>query len=562
MGGGYGLRENREINGMKFFESEPVAGMRCPPDLQREDYLPWSRGRGVDVWAMFVAAINGDLETISRLVSRDRALAACEYQYFTPLHFAAREGQLAVVQFLLDCGVNPLYGFGDMPVRMARERGHSAVGDYLEGFLAERYGIVPAGVGLAAAIRDGDLEWVRAAITREPALVHAADERGNRPIHWAALTRELGLIDWLLERGADIEAVRPDGAKAIDLTNGDYHYRSWYRDLPSTALRKHEVVVGFLLARGAYCSISVAAKIGWYQRVLELLDADARLANRLPSYVTYYNGLPLRNAAAAGHMEIVNLLLERGAHVNEPEPGIAPFGGALHSAIGGKHWGIAKLLLEHGADPVATVESSGDILHMARHVGAPAEVISLIESYIVQSGRSRDLDVVAYEGDGSLLSSLLSLDPQAPVDHYLGRLIGEDFRPQLELILSCQPDILRRQTMLSAAWWDGSTFKSAEQARWLLEQGLDPRLGNWLGITMLHRCAAKGLMDIAAVLLEFGASIDAIDAEWSSTPMGWAARHGRLETMEWLAEQGADPMLPADRPWAWPAEWVRKRQAV
>jgi ankyrin repeat protein len=95
--------------------------------------------------------------------------------------------------------------------------------------------------------------------------------------------------------------------------------------------------------------------------------------------------------------------------------------------------------------------------------------------------------------------------------------------------------------MLSAAWWDGSTFKSAEQARWLLEQGLDPRLGNWLGITMLHRCAAKGLTDIAAVLVEFGASIDAIDAEWSSTPLGWAARYGRLEMMEWLVARGADP---------------------
>lgn len=542
---------------------EYVAGMRCPPDLQTEDYKPWSRGRGVDVWAMFAAAATGDLATVEALVARDPALASCEYQYFTPLHFAVREGQLAVVQYLLGCpGVNALHGFGDMPVKMARDRGYTELGDFLEGFLAERYGIVPAGVGLAAAIKDGDLELVKEMITRAPALVHAADERGNRPIHWAALTRELRLIDFLLERGADIGAARPDGARAIDLTGGDYWYRNWYRDLPPTALRKHEVMIGYLIARGAYCDISVAAKIGWYERVKALLDVDPGLANRLPDYITYYSGLPLRNAAAAGHMEVVKLLLDRGASVNEPEPGIAPFGGALHSAIGGRHYEIARLLLERGADPVAMVESSGDILSMARHTGAPPDVLAMIESNIASAGRPRDPDIVAYEADADLLAASLEQDSQVSVEHYLGRSISEDFRPQLEMILRYQPDILRKQTMLSAAWWDGGTFQTPEQARWLMEQGLDPRLSNWLGITMLHRCAAKGLTAVAAVLLEFGALLDAVDAEWSSTPMGWAARHGRLEMMEWLAARGADPLLPADKPWARPAEWVRRRRAV
>jgi ankyrin repeat protein len=269
-----------------------------------------------------------------------------------------------------------------------------------------------------------------------------------------------------------------------------------------------------------------------------LLDADAGLVNRLPEYVTYYNGLPLRNAAAAGHMEVVKLLLERGANVNEPEPGIAPFGGALHSAVGGRHWAIAKLLLERGSDPVATVESSGDVLHMARVAGASPEVLEMIESAIVACGRSRDKDVVAYEADVTVLTGLLAVNPSAPVEHYLGRLIGEDLRQQLEMILRYQPDIFRRQTMLSAAWWDGSTFKSAEQARWILEQGFDPRLSNWLGITMLHRCAAKGLIDVAGVLLEYGAEIDAVDAEWRETPLGWAVRHGRGEMVEWLKARG------------------------
>ncbi len=513
------------------------AGMSIPPALQTTDYLPWSRGRGVDVWEMFVAAMNGDLPAIERLVARDPGLVSCEYEYLTPLHFALRENQLSVVKYLLDKGVNPLYGFGDLPVKLVRDRGYSLLGDFLEEWLAARYGIVPEGEDIAAAIRGFDVILVRSLIVERPELVHAADKRGNRPLHWAALTRQIELIDLLLAHGAHIGAMRPDGAKPLDLTNGDYHYRNWYRDLPLTALRKHEVVAGYLMAKGAYCDISVAAKIGYYQRVKELVDQYGELVNMLPDYVTYYNGLALRNAASAGHMEIVKLLLERGANVNEAEPGIAPYGGALHSAIGGGHWAIAKLLLEHGADPTAMVESSGDILSMARHVGALPEVIGMIEAAIVSSGKERSVDIVSYEADLDVLSSVLARDSSAPVEHYLGRLIGEDLRPQLEVILAHQPDVFRRQTMLSSAWWDGSGFKTAEQARWVMERGLDARLRNWLGITMLHRCAAKGLIEVAEVLLEFGADIHAVETEWVETPLGWAVRHGQTQMAEWLRER-------------------------
>jgi ankyrin repeat protein len=314
------------------------------------------------------------------------------------------------------------------------------------------------------------------------------------------------------------------------------------------------VVLGWLIGKGAYCDISVAAKVGWYDRVKELLDADPGLANRLPDHVGYYSGLPLRNAAANGYPEVVKLLLSRGANPNEPEPGIAPFGAALHSAVGKRHFEIAKLLLEHGADANAMVESSGDVLHMAKVAQCPPEMIRLIEQHVTK----RDPDIVAYEADPSILEEILTADPAAPVEHYLSKLISDDLRPLLQLILRHQPEILRRQTMLSAAWWDSATFASADQARWLLEQGLNPRLANWVGITMLHRCAAKGKTDIAEVLLEFGADIDAVDAEWSSTPLGWAVRHGQKEMVRFLVGRGADVSVPVDRHWAQPVEWARR----
>ncbi len=526
-----------------------------PESLKTEAYQIWSGGRGTDVWAMIYAAATGHLDTIKALVAREPALVNCQYQYFHPIRFAVRENQRAVVDYLLEQGANPADEAGESLVTTARDRGYHELLAFLESLLESRYHIVAGGEAIATAIKAGNGEQLRALLEEDPALLHAADERGNQPIHWAALTRQVDLIDYLLSRGADINAMRPDGARPLDLTNGDYHYRSWYRDLPATALRKHEVLVGWLIARGAYCDISVAAKIGWLERVRELLDADPGLVNRIPAYDGYYSGLPLRCAAGAGHIEVVKLLLERGANPNEPEPGIAPLGGALHTAIGGKHYEVVKLLLEHGANPNAPVESSGNCASMAKHVGASKELISLLASY----GGVMGVELTCYSGEVETLAAMLHANPKLRMDEGVSWLISEGHRQCMELLLRHQPGILKDGVLPGAAWWASASPKDPEYARWLITQGLDINRGNWLGITLLHRCAGKANMEMAAVCIEQGADINAVEGLYSSTPLGWAAREGKKEMVEWLLDKGADPALPKEEPWAQPMAWAQRR---
>lgn len=530
-----------------------------PESLRSQEYQPWSRGRGIDVWAMICAAITGDLETIKTLVEGNPDLINCEYEYFTPIHFAVRENQRQVVDFLLQKGVSPFYESGESLVSIAGMRGYTELTDLLESLLRTRYHIIPEGNLIAAAIKTFNMAEVQAIIESQPERVHAADERGNQPIHWAVLTRQINIIDYLLQKGADIHATRPDGAKPIDLTNGDYHYRSWYRDLPPTGLKKHEVLIGYLMARSANCDISIAAKIGYYDRVLELLDQDPALVNRIPGYDGYYSGLPLRCASAAGHIEIVKLLLERGANVNEPEPGIAPFGGALHAAIGGKHFDIVKLLLERGANSDAEVESSGDCLFMAKWVGAPKEIVDLVASY---SHKASIPDEINQEENLQALSQKLEANSELPIDQLMDDFISGEKRLHIDLVLRYQPDALSRKQFDPKAWWDAGTMKSPEYAKWLFERGLSPNRRNWLGITLLHRCAAKGDIEMAATCLDFGADINALETEWSSSPLGWAAREGKTQMVEWLLGKEADVQLPKDEPWAVPLAWaVRKGHA-
>ncbi|MGD0771908.1 MAG: ankyrin repeat domain-containing protein [Candidatus Solibacter sp.] len=302
-----------------------------PEELRKNEPLIWSTGTGAEVWEMFCAAIGGDVASLARLLDKNPALVRGQHGYLRPLYFAVRENRIGAAALLLERGANPMAFSGghDGLLEIARDRGYAEMQKLLEDTLARVYGVLPQANAIAAAIRERDLDTLRTLLDASPELLHAGDERGNQPIHWAVMTRQIDAIDELLARGANIDARRVDGARPIQLTNGDYHYRGW-QHVPKDTTATPREVLAHLRARGANCDICTAAYIGDLERVGELVDQDRGLANRPSDYVTYYacSGTPLRNAAAGGHMEIVKLLLERGADPNLGEEGIAPRGHA------------------------------------------------------------------------------------------------------------------------------------------------------------------------------------------------------------------------------------------
>ena len=87
---------------------------------------------------------------------------------------------------------------------------------------------------------------------------------------------------------------------------------------------------------------------------------------------------------------------------------------------------------------------------------------------------------------------------------------------------------------------------------------MDPYHMNWHRFTLLHHMAAEGAVAKARLLLDHGASIDAIDDEYRSTPLGVAARRGQRATVELLLERGADPGA-GGAPWATPLAWAHSK---
>lgn len=519
-----------------------------PDALKTQDTLFWSPGTGVDVWEMFCAAISGDLETIKRLLAKDPSLARSHYEYRTPLSFAVRENQLEVAAYLIEHGAT--FAFGNL-LEMARDRGYTEMEKLLQAALGGARELTPKGEAIAAAIRDRDLARVRDLLDAEPTLVHARDERTNQPIHWAVMTRQLDMIDELLARGADINAQRGGGARPIQLTNGDYHFRGW-RDVPRDWPTTPADVRAHLRIRGAYVDICTACFMGDLDRVRELLKEDPSLANRPSDYVTYYasSGTPLRNAAGAGHIDIVKLLLASGADPNLPEEHIAPRGHALHSAVCNGHIEIVKLLLEYGAYPNVEVESSADTLSAALgSCGYSTERNQPMVELLCSYGAARSVHLLAYCNDVETAAAVFAANPSLADDtEALGNAVQHE--AFLRLMLRYQPDLPKRRSVGG---------KTREITELLFKHGMDPNMPNWMGITPLHHFAESGNVENTAVFIEHGADLNARDGELHSTPLGWAARCGKTRIVEFLLRRGAKVAEPADLPWATPLQWAIRR---
>lgn len=533
--------------------------MYQPEELKTKRRLKWSSGTGTDVWALFCGCIAGDVEAVEELLVKDPSLARCHYQYRKPLYFAVRENRVEVAALLLERDPDPFgLAVNDSLLEIARDRGYRELERLLESTLARRFGASMRGEPAAAAIRGHDLGALCALLDATPDLLHAGDSRSNQPIHWAVMTRQPEFVDELLRRGADINARRSDGARPIHLTQGDYHFRGW-RDVPEDWPVRPEVVYRHLVARGANVDLGMACATGDLGRVRELLDQDPSLVNRVSDYAGYYVGCgaPIKNAAAGGHIEIVRLLLERGADPNLPEEGIAPDGHALHAAVVRGHIEIVRLLLKHGAHPNVEIESSADTLSAALgSAGYATRTNSEMVELLCSHGAARAVHLLAYSGDIVTAAAVFAANPGLADDpDALVNAASEGKEAFVRLMLRYQPDLPRRMTF--PAWAVGAKTRGINEL--LFEHGMNPGAANWLGITPLHEFARQGDLEKAALFLDRGADLEARDDDLCSRPLGWAAKFGQRPMVEWLIQRGAKPNSPDDPPWATPLAWATRR---
>ena len=123
-------------------------------------------------------------------------------------------------------------------------------------------------------------------------------------------------------------------------------------ELLEALYRGDEARVAALLAADPELDVFEAAAFGWTNRLQELLERDAALANAFGD-----DGFqPLGLACFFGHVDAARLLLERGADPNTLARNERIRTAALHAAAASQagepvRYELCELLLSHGADP-------------------------------------------------------------------------------------------------------------------------------------------------------------------------------------------------------------------
>lgn len=514
------------------------------PDFKSEQGR-FMDGKPDKVWDLLLAAVEGDLARIRSLLREDPALANGNWAYYQPLHFAVREGHTEAVRLLLDHGADPSSASGldyhAPPLERARDRGYDEIAGLLTDAIASRFSAQPVGERACEVVRRGDLAAARALFEASPELIDASDERGNRPLHEAVEAHNLEMTAMLLDKGADPDPVRWDGCKPLHV--------AVFRARKSRG-GLNPLLTGYLIARGAHYSMTVACALGDDRRVRQLLDRDRALANDQDTC----GHSPLFSAASQGYTDIVQLLLDHGADPNASEHN-APRGHALYEAVAGNHLETANLLLDHGADPNAPVESSGVPLSQALGQGKNEEMINLLYRH----GATADISMYVLLDNIPVVGELLGADPGlANYGGDYGVLCMAAGFARKEIIEM----LIRAGAELNRPWYANNYMGYAFRRRkgWHLDgramtpnndildmlnlffdHGADPNNANWHGVTYLHKLAVIGDVEKSALLLDRGASIEAVDDEWRSTPLGWAARWGHRDHAAFLLERGADP---------------------
>lgn len=157
------------------------------------------------------------------------------------------------------------------------------------------------------AVRKGDARAVSTMLDRDASLIDTRMD-GATALHFAAWEDHAAVVDVLLDRGADIDA--------LDAEHGMLPI-AWANE------HGHMDLVRHLHQRGASVPFQLAAAFGLIDEVSDRLREDPTVLNEPRGY-----GTALHFAALWGQPSVVRLLLDAGA-----DPGLPNANGELAQAV-------------------------------------------------------------------------------------------------------------------------------------------------------------------------------------------------------------------------------------
>ncbi len=271
-----------------------------------------------------------------------------------------------------------------------------------------------------------------------------------------------------------------------------------------------------------------------------------------PSINRLIEGSPMTQAIRNKNVEMVKLLISKGAPVNETDPARW---GPLFQAIKERDLEICRILIENGAKAYAPVffecnnetpecrECVGEIFSTPLHETAncaDAEIARLL----VENGAN--VNALDYSGRTPLLIAIKEAEFPSCTDlskEFPGREPDEqDFREYIYYLLDSGAE-----TNIFVETFLGRT----REVKKFLDRGPErmKEVERRRGYTPLHYAIQKGKFDIAGMLIDFGVDVNAkavgtmveniIFSSWCMNPSSYIASE---TSQEWDASEGTTPL--------------------
>ena len=352
------------------------------------------------------------------------------------------------------------------------------------------------------------------------ALLDAGADVDCEALDIAASIGDITMIVELLKRGVDVNSVCAPRYKA------PLHY---------AAENGHQETCEFLMNRGA--DIEALSKSGLTPLHLAAASGNMEVCKLLinkQAKVINDGATPLHCAAIKGHKEICKFFLTEDEDVDVNSVGISKMT-PLHWAALYGHTDVCEFLIEKGADIKAESIIGDTPLHCAAYMGQKAAFKLLIS-------KNADIKAQNKNGEAPLDKALKNCHTFLKDTHIdsenddESELVSQEEASEEESPENDVQDIdldnhLNAATRSLIAF---CKFRALTAAQVLLDAGAD------VHCQALHIAAADGDISMIVELLKRGANVNTVSGPRKWTPLHYAVENGHEETCEFLMNRGAD----------------------
>ncbi|KAL3880297.1 hypothetical protein ACJMK2_032545 [Sinanodonta woodiana] len=474
--------------------------------------------RGTDPWCMtskgdtllHMACMNGQLIMTKYLVETyPDMLNSVDNKKHTAAHHAALSGNVSVLCYLIDRGTDPWCTTSE--------------GDSL----------------LHMACMNGQLEMTKYLAETYPDLMNDDDSHKHSAAHHAAVSGDVAVLHYLIERGANPWCRTSDGetllhiaclAGQLDMTQFLVEtYPDMLRKVDSyertvahhAAISGNVAVLSYLIDHGTdtWCKTSQGARL-------------------------------LHIACHAGQLEMTKFLVETYPKMlNEVDSHKHT---AAHDAAESGSIAVLSFLIDSGTDPCCRTSQEATLLHRACLTGQFDMIKFLVEIYPnmlneVDSHKHTSAHYAAVSGNVAVLKYLIGhgTNPWCRTSQEETLLHISCLEGQLDItkfLVETYPKMLNevdshKHTPAHYAAVSGNV----DVLRYLIDQGADPWCITSQEETLLHMACLEGHLDMTKFLAEtYPNMLNEVDAH-KHTVAHYATVSGNVAVLSYVLSHGADP---------------------